>query len=151
MKGNEAGLLFYWRLNENSGDTIYDCGPSGAKGVIDGATWTNFIYDNMDAIPTPNNCVPGTQPPPPTGLDDVNRGVNIVLYPNPVVDEIRLLTDQDVEFDRVFIYDMSGKEILSTNWNGQDALNINSLEVGTYFIQVTNQGAPVYKTIVVKR
>jgi len=145
LKGNEAGLLFYWRLNENSGDTAYDCGPSGAHGVISGAVWEDYICDMMDPIPQPNNCVPSSIP---TGIEE-NAASVILIYPNPVINELRF--DADVTIDRVMIYDLNGKTVLNTVWNGVDPLNVANLQNGTYMIQLSLRENIVHKTILIKK
>lgn len=146
MNGSETGLLFYWRLNENTGTTVYDCGPSKRNGTIDGATWETFVCDNLSSMPSPNNCMPGG----PIGIDDVDAQSAITIYPNPVTDEIRLLNKDNVNLDFVRIFDMNGKVVLEKNWTGSDALNVSSFEKGTYMIQLLNNNEMVFKSLITK-
>ena len=101
----------------------------------------------MDNIPSPNNCLGGV----PQGVNDVHKGVNVVLYPNPTVDELRLLTDDNVSFDRVLMYNSEGKEVLSRTWNGSEALNVGGLEKGFYFVRIFKGEELYYSTTVIKK
>jgi len=44
LKGNESGLTAYWKLDENSGTTIYDSTPNHSNGTIYGAQWVSNGY-----------------------------------------------------------------------------------------------------------
>lgn len=130
--GTETGLIAYWRLNENFGQTVYDCSPNGNNGLmVGGPVWQNFTCDNMDAVP--NNCANGS----PLGLNQSSDPSVITVYPNPVVSEIRITSESAVEFDRVVIYDVNGQIVLNERWNGFKPLNVQQLETGTYFIQLS--------------
>lgn len=146
MNGSEPGLIFYWRLNENTGTTAYDCGPNKRNGAIDGATWETFTCDNLSAMPSPNNCMPGG----PIGIEDVDAQTSITVYPNPVTDEIRLINNNNVEVDFVRIFDVNGRVVLEKNWTGADALNVSNFEKGTYLIQLLNNNNLVFKSLIAK-
>ena len=146
MNGSESGLIFYWRLNENTGTTAYDCGPSKRNGTIDGAAWETFVCDNLAAMPSPNNCMFGV----PIGIEDVDAQTAIIVYPNPVTDEIRLINNSNVQVDFVRIIDISGKVVLEKNWTGTNALNVSNFEKGTYLIQLLNNNELVFKSLIVK-
>jgi hypothetical protein len=38
----DTGLLGYWKMNEGSGDTVYDYSGKGNHGTIENATWSKF-------------------------------------------------------------------------------------------------------------
>ena len=75
----------------------------------------------------------------------------MVLYPNPTADELRLLTDGDVSFDRVLMYNSEGKEVLAQTWNGREALNVGGLEKGIYFVRIFKGEELYYSTTVIKK
>ncbi|HEY9670698.1 MAG TPA: LamG domain-containing protein [Waterburya sp.] len=54
LKGNEAGLVGYWPLNESSGNTVTDKTGKGNNGTINGATW---VQEELPIQPTPLNLV----------------------------------------------------------------------------------------------
>ena len=158
LVGNEPGLIFYWRMNENGlspifGDTVYDCGPSHRHGVIDGASWTNFSCDNMSAIPTSGSCVPDTTttPPPPTGIDNVTESSEVTFYPNPFTNELRISNINGKKIDKVRLYDIAGKLFIEQNWNGSDALDVSRLEAGAYFVQLYYKQELVSKALLTKQ
>ncbi len=39
LRGNEAGLVGYWRFDEGSGGTAFDSSPNNNNGSIEGASW----------------------------------------------------------------------------------------------------------------
>ena len=48
LEGNEAGLVAYWRFDENSGNTLYDQTDNTCDGTIHGATWHFSDVDLLD-------------------------------------------------------------------------------------------------------
>lgn len=155
LVGNEAGLIFYWRMNENGasakyGDTVYDCGPFGMDGIINGAQWANFVCDNLTAMQSPNNCVPDTTTTIPGGFSETESQDVVVVYPNPVKDEFRILTSDSKKINRVVIYDMNGRVVLQQSWNGMDALSISALDKGMYMIRLSKDSYPVYRGLLTK-
>jgi hypothetical protein len=145
LVGNEPGLIAYWRLNEYFGQTVYDCSSNQNNGVQkNGAHWASFICDNMTG-PTPN-CVNG----PPLGLDEAELTNNITLYPNPSSTEIRLQHTGNIVFDNATIIDLNGRTVMQEKWSGLDALNIESLNKGTYILVISSGNNLVYRTMVTK-
>lgn len=144
MKGNEAGLLLYWRLDENTGTTAYDCGPSGNDGTIMGAVyapWCNF----MDGIPSPNACFTGGGP---TGISALNGAASIEIYPNPVVNSIRVNGDQDI--DVITVYELTGRRVINARWNGSGDFDLSSLNRGIYLVELSLEGNTVLKSRISK-
>lgn len=58
---------------------------------------------------------------------------NIVLYPNPTVDKI--FWAQNISIEKVTVFDMNGKQILSQNVSGF-SLDVSHLSSGTYLIRL---------------
>ena len=145
MKGNEAGLLLYWRLDENSGTIAYDCGPNGNHGTITEATWDTWC-NFMDAIPSPNACKSGG----PTGIDAVSAVNSLEIYPNPVTNTIRLKGYEDQEIDVITVYELTGKRVINARWNGQDEFDLSSLNRGMYLVELSLEGNTVLKSRVSK-
>ena len=129
LVGNESGLIAYWRLNEDFGQTVYDCGPNQLNGLIkNGGKWENFICDNMNAIP--GHCVNG----PPLDVEEVNMENDFYIYPNPAVNSINVRNNSASEIDRVFIVDMQGRLVMSEKWDGHASLDLSKLGAGSYVI-----------------
>ena len=64
--------------------------------------------------------------------------LQVKVYPNPVTEAI-FITHPTEQFFEVKITDVSGKQILKTAHQKQQALNVQSLTTGTYFITVTTK------------
>ena len=64
--------------------------------------------------------------------------LQVKVYPNPVTEAI-FITHPTEQFFEVRITDVSGKQILQTTHQRQQALNVQSLTSGTYFVTVTTR------------
>jgi len=51
-KGHEVkdGLVGHWKMNEGSGDTVYDSSGNENHGTIEGATWVGYPYKYLTKI-----------------------------------------------------------------------------------------------------
>lgn len=69
---------------------------------------------------------------------------NILIYPNPVIDELYLTNVSD--FSVACIYDLAGKSLLSYTLEGRDAtISLSSLPTGTYILKLGNGKKQVSK------
>ena len=64
--------------------------------------------------------------------------LQVKVYPNPVTEAI-YITHPIEQFFEVRITDVSGKQILQTAYQKQQALSVQTLTSGTYFITVTTK------------
>ena len=64
--------------------------------------------------------------------------LQVKVYPNPVTEAI-YITHPTEQFFEVAITDISGKQILQTAYQKQQALSVQRLTTGTYFITVTTK------------
>ena len=75
------------------------------------------------------------------------HGTELTLYPNPVNDQLFLLTNARIE--RIEMYNMTGIAIKTREFN-EKSVDMSYLSRGTYIIRIfTNQG--VFSSIVVKK
>ena len=74
------------------------------------------------------------------GLGDLKKEeIEIIVYPNPAKDNITIQTKQ-LKGGSLLIYDIMGKEVLSTRINNDETiLNINNLKTGVYILKVLNK------------
>lgn len=142
LTGNESGLVGYWRMNENSGSIVYDCAGTNDGTFERGAQWINDFCDNMTNA-APANCGG------PIGIYGIDNEKKLSLYPNPVSSEIRV--NGDAEFNTVSVYDLNGKVVLRTNWNGSGPLNIEGIGTGTYLLELSNNGLQVHRELISKK
>jgi len=62
---------------------------------------------------------------------------NILIFPNPVGDELFISSSNDTEDFSLTIYDIMGKSILTKNYNkGDESINTENLKSGIYFISI---------------
>jgi hypothetical protein len=64
--------------------------------------------------------------------------LQVKVFPNPVTEAI-YITHPTEQFFEVRITDVSGKQILQTAYQKQQALSVQRLTTGTYFITVTTK------------
>lgn len=73
--------------------------------------------------------------------------VNLVVYPNPVQDELRITSEEALDFYR--IYNVTGalvsEEIIE---NTNKSIDVSSLTTGVYFIEISSNNRKVMKKII---
>ncbi|HAW53148.1 MAG TPA: hypothetical protein DCX54_12600 [Flavobacteriales bacterium] len=140
MVGNEAGLIAYWRLDENAGSTVKDCGPNGNNGkLMKGTGWGSFCANYLDAIPAGCNNVP-------TGIENESDNSSVFIYPNPATTAIKVSGLEDSRIDQVRVYEVTGRQVLIQNWDGKDELNLSHLTNGLYLIKLSYEGNSVFES-----
>ncbi|QEE50827.1 T9SS type A sorting domain-containing protein [Flavobacterium alkalisoli] len=69
-----------------------------------------------------------------------NELVSFTYYPNPVIDNL-FLSSQDDEITAIAMYDIQGREVLSENITGNDAvINMINFPTGIYLLKVNISG-----------
>jgi hypothetical protein len=84
------------------------------------------------------------------GVEDLNIGSSLSLYPNPSNDILNVRMDNSNENYSITLTDMLGKSVMSTTLRGSELTTINTsnLSEGLYLMTVTNE-ISVYTTKVV--
>jgi len=73
---------------------------------------------------------------------------NILVYPNPVVDIIYIVTEQPSESLRFELIDMQGRKVLSENLTGvRNQISVGELPGGIYLYQIIRNGEISYGKI----
>ena len=86
-------------------------------------------------------CYPGTQIHPRLYKLDSELSnesffkYNFFVYPNPATSFLSIQNHENIQIDKVTIFDISGKKILEQN-NNFNSINIQNLESGIYFLQI---------------
>jgi hypothetical protein len=77
--------------------------------------------------------------------------LEISLYPNPVIDELNIRT-QNIEIFSINIYTIEGKEIRSFGKKGLalDKINFTNLDSGIYFLEILTDVGQVIKKVIKK-
>lgn len=73
---------------------------------------------------------------------EISSDNEIVVYPNPVSDELFIERTNQKMSDEIFIYDLMGNIILKTNG---EKLNISNIHAGTYILRVGNLTKKIFK------
>lgn len=80
----------------------------------------------------------------PAGIADVDM-VNVTAYPNPTNSTLNIAAN--IENGTLNVFDLSGRKVVSSTFNHQSVLDVTTLSVGTYFVNLVNeQGAIIGKT-----
>jgi hypothetical protein len=74
---------------------------------------------------------------------NISTDENIIIYPNPSQNTITISTD--LLIDTVSIYDMNGKRIFSRKYSkGNDTIEISSLSIGLYILQIETKNKGIF-------
>jgi len=66
-------------------------------------------------------------------------GNGLKIYPNPVRDELRFRSSEDLTGALIKVYDFSGREVLATT-NTNNQLNVSRLKAGIYTLTIISKG-----------
>ncbi|WP_245935045.1 T9SS-dependent choice-of-anchor J family protein [Breznakibacter xylanolyticus] len=75
--------------------------------------------------------------------ENVNEG-NVVIFPNPFVDELRILKNDIPVSTRARLFDMTGNQISEFELDGQP-LNLSHLSSGVYFVNIDGNSYKIVK------
>jgi hypothetical protein len=71
-----------------------------------------------------------------TSTSNISNNNSVSVYPNPTSDVLKITSD--VIYDSYRVYNVIGSTVMEGNLNA-DTINVNSLEAGTYFIELSNK------------
>jgi hypothetical protein len=81
---------------------------------------------------------------------DLNKDVQLILYPNPTLHFISIRTDYPEEMD-LEIFDITGKSIFAIrNQYSGDVIDLSPLRQGTYIIKIHHRGSILHIGKVIK-
>lgn len=79
----------------------------------------------------------------PLGMDDITKNDKVILFPNPASNIVSVTNlKNSTEF---LIYDITGKSLLSGNYNG--SINISELPSGVYYIRLNGDQTVIKKLV----
>ena len=96
-------------------------------------------------LATPVSAQNSEQNPPPTEI--VIEELSI--YPNPATGQKVYITTKKNEAKRIEIYNVLGKNVLSTNLTGRE-LNISDLESGIYILKIQEGRGTATRKLVIR-
>jgi hypothetical protein len=131
LKGTEAGLIGYWRLNENTGQEVKDYSKNknhGTLGKTAGADGNDpAAKDFCDVI---NDVLP------PVGISETEEA-NTVVYPNPVKEVLYFNLVNSERLNRLSIYNAMGQLVYDQLAPKDNQLDVSDFEQGIYFYEMT--------------
>ena len=73
------------------------------------------------------------------------------ILPNPVQDYFYIESTDGVDIDSFVVYDITGKQIkfLSNNTSSTTDIDTSGYEPGIYMLQITSEGAIIFKKLIV--
>jgi hypothetical protein len=81
----------------------------------------------------------------PLSIKDI-QSLILKIYPNPV--ENRIIIESNIKFQSYKIYDLRGKEIISSKEINENTINISELKAGLYLLELkTKKGKTTYNKI----
>ena len=95
-------------------------------------------------------------PPAPLMGDRLNVGNNgdllgVVLYPNPMANELVLTNSENKNLESVSIYDLTGRLIQTTDLKGmasEKILDVSNLSRSTYLVMIKSEAGQISKLVV---
>ncbi|MEA4985537.1 hypothetical protein SDC9_44404 [bioreactor metagenome] len=83
-----------------------------------------------------------------TSATDIIRDAQIRIYPNPVTDQIHVLTDSPIK--RITLFNLTGAMIIQAEGNNAGILDVSHLNSGTYLIR-TQTTERIYNQKIIKK
>ncbi len=82
----------------------------------------------------------------PVSVSIVKTDNNVIVYPNPVINELKIMCDEAADLKKVILQDLTGKEIVSydfLNSANQANINVENLSTGLYFVKLLNSNSEI--------
>ena len=80
----------------------------------------------------------------------VSSELSIQLYPNPVVNELNVITSNS-EFNKIKVYSLLGNTVLTSEISVNNTLDVSKLSSGVYFVEISNGSERTVKKIVITK
>jgi len=78
-------------------------------------------------------------------VEDVDE-TDFTVYPNPVSEYISI--DSKIEIDKIELFDLLGKQVISTNQTLE--INVSHLPVGVYLLRIISESGKITKKIIIE-
>jgi PKD repeat protein len=125
----------------------YSWSPGGATGsTVSNLSGGNYVVTATDAtgcVSTVNVSIGNN-----VGINESDENA-FMLFPNPTTGSIRLEISNDLEVLSVEVWDLTGRMISTTSWNGGKVMNMNltNLSQGAYNVSVVTPDRKINKQI----
>lgn len=135
-----TGSIFNWNVTSGTIDSGIGTNTIRIK-------WNTIGIDTLKVTEISDKGCTGVQKllpisiGPAVGLNETNINNNVITYPNPFNETIHITLLNNIIFDKAVIYDLSGKEIITTYNNEIDLSNLKS---GIYLIRILDKEGNTY-------
>jgi len=139
LEGDEAGLLAYWEMNDETGQVVSD-----KTNQYDGQLGNQNDEDEFDPTWSTEGCVELVL----SNDDDDFKSNTLSVFPNPTSDLITIHSEVNSEI-QIQIISQTGRVVRSINIrNGINEIDLSQLPAGIYFLHATsNENSTVKKIL----
>jgi hypothetical protein len=114
----------------------------GGLDVTEASNWKSICFGG-----SPNLMFDETCPQKFTYLDDLQKENLFSIVPNPASSIVQIIGDIDIE--KIEFFDLNGIKVFETE--NVSGINISLLNIGLYFVKVSNQKGYYFQKLVVQR
>jgi hypothetical protein len=149
---NTSGATYEFTSNTTNADSIsweFGDGNTGMDSIVSHTYAGSGIFSVL--LIASNSCMADTLVQDvnvlPTGINE-HVGNNVLLYPNPVRDQLTILAQEKLQEIRIF--DQTGKLVLTINDVKQNPiiLDISTLASGNYVLRLSNSTGRIMEKVV---
>jgi hypothetical protein len=151
-KGNRDGFVAKYDFNgtvlwaKSFGGTSYDEGVSVALDAPGNACVTGYFYSSPIAFGSDKLTNKGSgdmflaKLSSPTGINEVEKSMNISIFPNPSTDKITIETPAEKEGSTITIANIRGQVLLKHKANKSiTTIDVSTLPDGIYIVKMVNK------------
>ncbi len=141
-----SGSVFNWATTKGLVQT--GAGTNQIK-----VKWNTAGMDTLKVTETSNQGCVGSQKTllvnigPATGMNEINASNNILVYPNPFNETIFISLLNNSGLNKAILYDLLGKEVLTTH---KSEIDVKELKSGVYLIMVIDNNGNSYSQKLIK-
>lgn len=134
-------------LYNNWGDEPDDFGGQDAIGMsVNG--WPLGVAEEWNDVNDENELFFFIEYDGGAGIDEKTQS-NISIYPNPASDLLFFTLDAHLHIESIHFYDVAGQVVQINTQNWTEGINVSTLQVGTYFIEIKlNNGTIITEKLI---
>ena len=147
---NYDNLLNGWSTRSLKSGVKFSGGNSN---YCTGETARTYMMSNFGWIISDGgkDCTPLLRPTGTEALAADTSLSGVVLYPNPMADQLILNNSQNIKLDTVSIYDLTGRLIQTVDLKGmssEKSLDVSNLSPATYMVLIQGESGQISKLVI---
>lgn len=150
MFGNlNSGDYEYYRRNENADGNTWGTAMDICDVYVPNSTNSSMLFNTNNSVNTSGQFSLNSTKAIvyPNAIQDLNKKLNLVIYPNPTQNIVYLEFDNrdNVSHSTILLWDIQGNKLLKATQNlnsglNRILLNTQAFASGTYFVQLNLEG-----------